>query len=367
MMSSLVARGRSIGVLASPYCRPNAARWTSLYAAPQPQRHHASTAPAAISRSRTNAAALAAHLTPSARASATVPMHKAKELLNPPSYTYAAAISVPKRGPSQSRFTYLYRVGRIYLTFYQTGISHVRQTLKLAKTLRAKVAEHQTARHDGNKRNAAPTDVLSRAEWQVVRRSQADRLRLPAFGILVLLLGEWLPLLALYLTPAIPEACRIPQQVSRDLRKREQRRAERLARLPFLGRRGALRGPGVEGSRLGPQTASSSSPRLALEEMQDAELARVSAQFDCHGRMWDWSLRFVGLAPPTWLLRRSVGRTLTYLNTDDALIRRDGGWAALNAEEVQRACVERGMAVVGKSESEMRRALAAWRGTGVSV
>ena len=39
---------------------------------------------------------------------------------------------------------------------------------------------------------------------------------------------------------------------------------------------------------------------------------------------------------------------------------RDGGSQALDGQELRRACVERGIDVLGKSEAEIRRALALW-------
>jgi hypothetical protein len=49
-----------------------------------------------------------------------------------------------------------------------------------------------------------------------------------------------------------------------------------------------------------------------------------------------------------------------YLTQDDKLIRRDGGAQALDKQELQRACVERGIDVLGKSEAEQRKSLGQW-------
>jgi hypothetical protein len=66
------------------------------------------------------------------------------------------------------------------------------------------------------------------------------------------------------------------------------------------------------------------------------------------------------IRPPKWLLQRNVGMKLAYLTRDDALIRRDGGSQRLSGMELQRACVERGIDVVGKSDGEQKKLLAQW-------
>lgn len=239
----------------------------------------------------------------------------------------------------------------------------MRQTSKLAKQLRQKAA--QTKGKD-------ITEVLTRAEWQVVLRSRKDILRLPAFGVLLLLFGEWLPLIVLYITPVIPEACRIPSQVQKQLSKREKMRHERLRRVSNSAMTLMARDRRPAGTTA-PQITQSADPshgapalpmseaifHFKAEEMTLFELLLASARYDCHGRAFD----LLGLTPPKWWLKRNVGKTLEYLKQDDKLIERDGGWMALGKAEVERACVERGIDVLGKKEAEMRRALVVeWKG-----
>ncbi|KAI8939523.1 hypothetical protein NX059_003292 [Plenodomus lindquistii] len=310
-------------------------------APPPPAKSSKPSPPAKTSQSKSAPPTVPARLQPSK--STTVPTSIAKQRLNPPDFTYPPPIDVPSQKPDQGKIKYYYTVGKAYVSFYKTSISHVRQTLKLAKTLRSKVSDASTTTP-----GALSTDILSRAERQVIRRSALDRLRLPAFGILLLLLGEWLPLVVVYMTPVIPEACRIPQQVLRDLKGIEKRRAKRLELADMQDRRS-----------LG---ASALSAHTSVDDMSHAQLARLSAQLDCHARVWDWVF-----GPPTWVLRGAVKRKAEYLDMDDRLIVRDGGWSALRKEEVERACVERGIDVVGKGEAELRKALGGWRGVGVRI
>lgn len=184
-------------------------------------------------------------------------------------------------------------------------------------------------------------------------------------------MGEWLPLIVLYITPVIPEACRIPQQVQRELGKREQIRQERLRRVSLDAMRLMSKDRRAAGTSPPITTAVDVSKDAKAVPMNEAvvtfkpqdmtlfELLLTSARYNCHGRIFDW----LYLTPPKSLLRKSVGEKLEYLRKDDALIERDGGWAALGKEEIERACVERGIDVLGKSEGELRKALVVqWKG-----
>jgi hypothetical protein len=227
----------------------------------------------------------------------------------------------------------------------------VRSTAKLAKQLRKKASKAR----EGN-------DIITRAEWQIIRRSRRDIMRLPAFAVLVLVFGEWLPLFVLFLTPLVPEACRIPAQVKRDLEKKENRRRERGRRLALDAPRliQADRQLGVGQST---QQVSVSSPRnLDLKEVEKLDgftLLNVSTKLDVYSRLWDWLF----VRPPKPLLKWELKRKLAYLKKDDELLERDGGWQGLGRQELERASVERGIDVLGKSEADLRKSLAQWFGS----
>lgn len=243
---------------------------------------------------------------------------------------------------------YLWRCGRGYLTFYKQGISNVRATLKIARNLRAKASSQEKSKDKWH-------TVLTRAEWQIVKRSGNDRIRLPAFAALLLAFGEWLPLLVVYLTPVVPEPCRIPAQIQRTLKKIEQRRSERERRLAIDAARLVARDrkPGATNSgNIRPQA-------VKLEELDRADLymlLSLDVRFGVQPRVWDWLF----MTPPKVLLRWGLRNRIGYLQKDDWAIRRDGGFQALDAKEVERACVERGIKVLGRKESELRKELARW-------
>ncbi|KAF2198567.1 hypothetical protein GQ43DRAFT_338267, partial [Delitschia confertaspora ATCC 74209] len=270
------------------------------------------------------------------------------EKLNPPTDTYAPKLEVAARQPGQNYFSYLLAAGKTYIAFYKEGLKRVRRTSKLSKSLRARAgpAGKQRPLHE----------VLTRAEWQVVKRSKKDLMRLGPFAVLVLLMGEYLPLVALWITPLVPEACRIPVQVKKELEKGEKRRSERERRLS-MDRRKLV---GKEGGSYVLEMMDSGKvidlKEVELERCGHYELLRLSAKVNGHSFLWDWTF----VLPPKNLLRWRLKKTLEYLKTDDELIARDGGWAGLAKQEVQRACAERGVPVLGKSEGEMRRELPKW-------
>ncbi|KAF1838018.1 hypothetical protein BDW02DRAFT_565526 [Decorospora gaudefroyi] len=323
---------------------------------PPPAKRSGTNIPAKTSPSNTTSPARQTSLSKTSQAVSPSPrpttatILQAKENLNPPPFTYAPEITVPARKTGQGLFSWLWNAGRAYVGFYKQGITHVRQTLKLAKALRQKAAKTP---------DTDISQVLTRAEWQIVTRSRIDALRLPAFATLVLLLGEWLPLVVVYITPLIPEACRIPQQVQRTLRKLEDKRQDRMRRVRLDARRLMSKDAQPAGAPIPDLTSSENvrSPRptgLDWRQMTLYQLSILSAQCNCYPAVFDW----LPFTPPKWLLQRNFRKKMEYLRTDDGLIERDGGWAGLGRQELERACVERGVRVLGKKEHELRGALA---------
>jgi hypothetical protein len=135
----------------------------------------------------------------------------------------------------------------------------------------------------------------------------------------------------------------------------EKRRAERehrlaldAARLVARDRKPGATNPGT----IRPQAVD-------LEVLDKADLytlLSLDVRFGVQSRVWDWLF----MTPPKALLRWGLKRRIGYLQKDDWAIRRDGGFQALDAREVERACVERGIKVLGRKESELRKDLAGW-------
>ena len=292
--------------------------------------------------------------------------------VNPPDSTYAPPLDVSKRGSGQGVVSYLLQCGKAYTAFYKEGVRRVWRNHKLAQQASSKLRNvarntNGVARLSNITTSAGVVSLppLSRAEWQVIHRSRKDILRLPGFSLLVLLLGEWIPLIALWITPVVPIPCRIPSQVRKELESLERRRRERIRRLGMVYALPDTR-PQEKGEKSSHAPAQSSAGKtsesavLDIKQLNAPTLQKLSAQLSAHSAIWD----LFHLDPPTSLLRWSVGRHLQYLDVDDAMIRRDGGITALNAEEVRLACIERGFDTLGKTEKNLRRALAEWFGQG---
>ena len=63
---------------------------------------------------------------------------------------------------------------------------------------------------------------------------------------------------------------------------------------------------------------------------------------------------------PTSIVSRRVYGRFRELEVDDFAIRRDGGVAMMEGEEVRMACEERGMDVMGKRVEDLRGDLKQW-------
>lgn len=193
--------------------------------------------------------------------------------------------------------------------------------------------------------------VVSRADFQLLERNARDIAKLPFFGLLIVLLGEWLPLLVPFIPNRVPGTCRIPKQVAGMRKKSEERR-----RFSF---RTGVEEPqaaqvAVEG---GPwRMMDKSNVREVLKSMDANQLLHLSCVLDQHSRVWDR----LQLPPPAALLRHSLAARVQYLALDDFLLVRDGGPAGLKGEEVIIACEERGIDVLGKPEERLRAELEAW-------
>ncbi|KAF2501006.1 hypothetical protein BU16DRAFT_522064 [Lophium mytilinum] len=286
----------------------------------------------------------------SERASA---LHASTLRLNPPETAYPPPLHVAPRAPGQGWLSYLWKSGKTYIRFYKDGIGRVRKNYKYAGEVKRKMREKtaiMAAGEDGKGGQAGAQKLLppiTRGDWQLLRRSRGDMKRLVPFGALVLLLGEWMPLVALWITPLVPGPCRIPAQTRKEAEKAERRRARRRERILMSS---------AKAKKHVAQQPAADDLAAAIAVMEKPDLLAMSAQLDVHAGAWD----LLYFDPPAAFLRWSVRRRFEYLETDDALIRRDGGVAGLNDEEVKIACGERGYETLEKSGVELRRALSKW-------
>ncbi|KAK4124297.1 hypothetical protein N657DRAFT_644511 [Parathielavia appendiculata] len=254
----------------------------------------------------------------------TAPTHDlAPSAANPPPTTRPPPLDLPPGPPdapklSQPYFSYLLALGKAYLRFYKIGMKHIWTNTRLLYSTTSTNSDLLAAR-------PAPS---TRAHLQLRERVQHDLRRLPLFAAMLIVCGEFTPLVVLALPGAVPLPCRIPRQVEKLLAKVEARRAE--GREELSGFAGTL----------------------------DREVA--GALRATTGPM----AKVLGLSAPGWMpkpvLGRMVDKRLGFLAEDDALLVQAGGAAALLPEEVRLACADRGINVLGRGDDELRGVLGRW-------
>lgn len=156
------------------------------------------------------------------------------------------------------------------------------------------------------------------------------------FGLVLLVCGEFTPLVVIMLTSIVPWTCRIPKQIMSDREKLEVRR-----RISFRNLTAKL--PEEKGTE-------------GLNRMQ---LLHISWSLGLSSSTWDYlGGQLPGL--PTEILRSKVQKRVRYLEMDDSLIYKYGGVKDMDVEEVRMALVERGVDVLGREEKALRGDLNAW-------
>lgn len=251
-------------------------------------------------------------------------------LLNPPASTRPPPLTLPQRGAHDSTPGYLFALSKGYLRFYKDGLRAVWTNWRL---LREKLA--RTPRDD-RPSLLMPLDVprtFSRADWVLLWRVRHDLVRLPVFGLLLILIGEWMALVVLYVDGLVPYTCRIPKQIFASLERAEARRKAAFEDLDAQHPHGVL------------------SPRVTRATAR----AHVLRSLHLTSPLWDRA----GFVPPgTWRLRGAL--RMAYLEGDDRNLVEDGGPMGLEYEELRIACAERGIDTLGKSKTELHGWLGDW-------
>ncbi|KAF2717256.1 hypothetical protein K431DRAFT_288705 [Polychaeton citri CBS 116435] len=295
------------------------------------------------------------------------------ESVNPPRSTLPAPLDLPTRG-REGTFTYLFRIGRAYGTFYKEGVKAVWANGKAGKVLARKIQERHgesgyrdfaalkygffSARRASILKHAVVKGTISRGEYQMLERQAYDVSKLPLFGLLVALLGEWLPLVVPFIPNAVPVTCRIPKQIQGMREKAEERRRHSF--------RQAVSEPSDEQLSLKQIESEASGDTMPLMDLQYAQsvLARlrpnqlhhVSCVLNTHGRLWDR----LQILPPAPIIRSRIARRLNYFTRDDYLLLQHDGVKKLSPPEVEIACEQRGLDILGRKTEVLRATLTVW-------
>ncbi|KAI2607840.1 hypothetical protein GGR54DRAFT_403743 [Hypoxylon sp. NC1633] len=256
------------------------------------------------------------------RAASTAAQSQAASMLNPPASTRPPPLELPTRDPSSSIFKHLFRLGKAYTTFYKAGLGAILVNRRLAQS-------------SSSLSSSIPTSTFpTRADILLRARVRHDLSRLPLFGLLVLVCGEFTPLIVLVFPRLTPYTCRIPKQTDALRRSSEARRAASFRALRY---------------KL--QHAGASAQKPVRDDMGSGHICR---SLGLTSSAWD-KLGLDGLSAAT-LARRAIRE----IAADDAMIRRSGGIGALVDDEVVLACEDRGIDVRDEPIDRLRASLEDW-------
>lgn len=251
-------------------------------------------------------------------------------LVNPPAVTRPPPIELPRRRDFESAPKYYFELGKSYLKFYKQGLKNVLASRRL---LKEKLARTPAEDRPSIWNPYYVPKTFSRADWVLLWRVRHDMLRLPLFGLMLIVIGEFTVLVVAYVDGVVPYTCRIPKQIFGSLEQAEQRRKTAFEELESKHPHGVL------------------SPRVT----QSVARAHVLRSLHISGMMWD---RLGVTVPGMWQAKGKY--RMAFLEGDDKNIIEDGGPMGLEYEELRIACAERGIDTLGKSETELRGWLGDW-------
>lgn len=139
---------------------------------------------------------LAAPASPSAKASAAALQRRfihndgpktLNPLVNPPTASRPPPLTLPRRSVTPSTPKYYFELGKGYLRFYKDGLKNVWECRRLLKEkLQRTPADDQPSIF----RPHYVPKSFSRGDWVLLWRVRHDMLRLPLFGVLLIVAGE---------------------------------------------------------------------------------------------------------------------------------------------------------------------------------
>ncbi|GLI77089.1 hypothetical protein PoHVEF18_005372 [Penicillium ochrochloron] len=290
--------------------------------------------------------------------------------INAPISTFPAIIDIPDplptSAPTPEKLKRLVAVGRAYLTFYKTGLKNVYHNYRASLPLRRElglpaylpVSPPRSTKFDEPLLTETPETKLGRGRFQLVRRSARDVQRMIPFTLILIICGEFTPLIVPIFGNAItPATCRVPGQVTKEREAGSKRKVlAQQALAAATGEAVPMTGSDAERAQLLELTTISSAQQAnAQKVLQACAMFGLVKKHD----------RFLGrmLAGPVY--RPRLLRHLHYLNIDDRMIL-DAGVDALSAEEVRIAVEERGAGDVSamlngaKAEAVEREWLKKW-------
>ncbi|PHH76586.1 hypothetical protein CDD80_1407 [Ophiocordyceps camponoti-rufipedis] len=250
---------------------------------------------------------------------------------NPPESTLPPPLEVLSRDECESKMHYLIQLGKGYVRFYKNGLKAIWANRKL---LRKKLDKMPSSERPSIL--FPPWDVpatFTRADWVLLWRVRHDVMRLPIFGLMLLIIGEFTALVVIYVDRVVPYTCRIPKQVRNAAERSEKRRRDAFRELQVRYRDGAL--------------STDMTPAVARRH--------ILRSLDIAGNMWDR----LGFMPPGMWRVKGQSR-MKFLEGDDQCLVDAGDPLELSTVELSTACRERGIDTLGKTDSQLGGLLSQW-------
>lgn len=218
--------------------------------------------------------------------------------------------------------------------------------------------------HNTNPPRIRKESVLGRAQFQLVCRSARDVRRMIPFTLILIVCGEFTPLVVPIFGSAItPATCRVPSQVEKERVSATKRKMAALDVHVTASKDNSsdlLRSSSDEQLHL---LARQFADPAWVASADPASILRAAAVFGLAKR----HDRTAGTLLAGTIYRPRLARHVEYLAIDDEMIRAGGGIRSMNAAEIRIAAEERGGVDVsagardrGQAEKIERRWLEQW-------
>ncbi|CAM0139872.1 hypothetical protein VKS41_007216 [Umbelopsis sp. WA50703] len=233
-----------------------------------------------------------------------------------------------------SKLVKLYQEAKKLMTFYKDGIKLLWANNKTAKSLKDKVEREGY--------------VLSRDEYQLIKISEKDMIKLIPFAAIFLILAESIPLFVMFAPGLVPSTCVTPGQMQKQREKLYKKRLE-------MSKNVVQSGSKVEGISVNDFLSHANVCRLAKRYEMDFQLSNIDRK---HLSAY---CRFMGLG--SWgthgMLRKRLDKHLDYIVQDDKYIAEEGV-EQLEINELEQAAEERGMRSIDVPPEQLRKSIQYW-------
>ncbi len=271
--------------------------------------------------------------------------------VNPPPSTRPADLELPEpippSAPLNDKVTRWIAYGRAFLSFYKTGLKNVYHNYRTSLPIRRSLGIPSylptsppsrfflKSGAGSDRTHDAIEPRTGRSTFQLLHRASHDVRRMIPFTLILIICGEFTPLLILALGNSVtPYTCRIPKQIAKENAQRANRKRAALS-AHSTATKGSVSIPEAGSNEELELLSGFASPSF-VEGAAAEDILRACAVF---GLVKTHTRPSVLVNP---LYRRRLRKYAEYLALDDKLIRKGGGVSAMESAEVKIAVEERG-------------------------